>query len=298
MNERQFQHVIAAVETGGFTSAAERCGVAQASLSASIARLERDLGVPLFHRVGRRVLPTDACLAMLPAARDAVSAVERARRAAEMVHVGVTGHLALAVQPSVVMAVVPLVAALRREQPGIACSLRAPGDDGSVTSMVASGSCEVGVGDVQERAGLRWQVLHREPYVLVEPAGSAESAGSTGSARVRRRPPRRIGSLGDTAMVLPPEGSPTRSVIDAMFLDAGVAPRVVVEVDLREALLPLVAAGAGATILPESMVAAADRSKLLVTPLSSEVERSIGIVVRDAPLTPLAGRLLAVAAGG
>ncbi len=284
MNERQLEYLIAAVESGGFTSAADRCGVAQPSLSASIARLERELAVPLFHRVGRRVVPTDAATAMLPAARDAVNAVERARRAAEMVLVGITGQLDVAVQPSVVMTVVPLVAALRRELPGVACALHAPRDDASVTAMVASGRCEVGVGDVQERSGLQWRVLHSEPYVLIEPSGSR--------GRGRRRS---VDALGEVPLVLPPEGSPSRSVIDAMFVEAGIEPQVVVEVDHREALLPLVAAGAGATILPASMITAAPDAAVRVTVLDPQIERRVGIVVRDAPLTPAAIRLLEVA---
>lgn len=95
--------------------------------------------------------------------------------------------------------------------------------------------------------------------------------------------------------MLPPEGSPSRSVIDAMFVEAGIEPQVVVEVDHREALLPLVAAGAGATILPASMITAAPDAAVRVTVLDPQIERRVGIVVRDAPLTPAAIRLLEVA---
>ena len=44
------------------TAAAAAEHVAQPSISKQLRLLERELGVPLFHRVGRRVVPTDAAL--------------------------------------------------------------------------------------------------------------------------------------------------------------------------------------------------------------------------------------------
>ena len=50
----------AVVEAGGFTSAAERLGVAKAKVSIQVARLEEKLGTTLFVRTTRRVSLTDA----------------------------------------------------------------------------------------------------------------------------------------------------------------------------------------------------------------------------------------------
>jgi DNA-binding transcriptional LysR family regulator len=69
MNDRQLEYVIAIVETGSFTAAAERCHTAQSALSHQIARLERHLGVRLFDRTGRSVRLTEAGQALLPVAR-------------------------------------------------------------------------------------------------------------------------------------------------------------------------------------------------------------------------------------
>jgi DNA-binding transcriptional LysR family regulator len=69
MNERQLEYVVAIVETGSFTAAAERCHTAQSALSHQIARLERHLGVRLFDRTSRSVRLTEAGQALLPVAR-------------------------------------------------------------------------------------------------------------------------------------------------------------------------------------------------------------------------------------
>jgi len=60
MDLYQIRYFMAIVETGGFTRAADRLFVSQPSLSAGIKKLERELGVTLFERGGRRATLTTA----------------------------------------------------------------------------------------------------------------------------------------------------------------------------------------------------------------------------------------------
>src|SRR5262245_50209766 len=62
MELHQLRYLRAILRTGSVTAAASSEHVAQPSVSRQIRLLERELGVPLFHRVGRRVVPTDAAL--------------------------------------------------------------------------------------------------------------------------------------------------------------------------------------------------------------------------------------------
>jgi LysR family hydrogen peroxide-inducible transcriptional activator len=59
MEIQQIRYFLAVAELRNFTRAAERCHVAQPSLSQQIKKLEQELGGPLFHRMGRRILLTE-----------------------------------------------------------------------------------------------------------------------------------------------------------------------------------------------------------------------------------------------
>ena len=69
MDARQLRFFHGVIDYGGFSRAAEQLFNAQQSLSQAIAGLERELGVSLFHRVGRGVLPTDAGKELIGPAR-------------------------------------------------------------------------------------------------------------------------------------------------------------------------------------------------------------------------------------
>ena len=79
MEVHQLRYVCAIAETGSFSRAAERCQVAQPSLSQQISKLEDELGTRLFDRLARSVRLTDAGRTFLPHARTILHETELAR---------------------------------------------------------------------------------------------------------------------------------------------------------------------------------------------------------------------------
>lgn len=80
MEIHQLFYFVAVAETGGFSRAAERCNVAQPSLSQQILKLEQELGQQLFDRMGRRVALTEAGQALLPRARSILAELHDIKR--------------------------------------------------------------------------------------------------------------------------------------------------------------------------------------------------------------------------
>jgi DNA-binding transcriptional LysR family regulator len=82
MDIQRFRHIVIVAEEANFARAAARLGMTQPPLSQSIQRSERDLGVTLFKRTRKGVYLTAAGQALLPEARAAIAAAERAERLA------------------------------------------------------------------------------------------------------------------------------------------------------------------------------------------------------------------------
>lgn len=84
---------LATYETGSLTAAAQQLGYAQPSVSEQIRALEKSLGVALFSRVGRGVVPTTAADTFRPHAAQVLAKAEEARHAVQQVRQLETGTI-------------------------------------------------------------------------------------------------------------------------------------------------------------------------------------------------------------
>lgn len=95
MELRHLRYFVVTAQTQHFTRAAELLGMAQPPLSQQIRELEREIGTPLFDRVGRGVVLSDAGRAFLPCAEDILARVDEARDIALRAARGAVGVLKL-----------------------------------------------------------------------------------------------------------------------------------------------------------------------------------------------------------
>jgi LysR family transcriptional regulator, carnitine catabolism transcriptional activator len=282
MDLRQLRYALAVVDEGTFTAAAAACFVAQPSLSQAIASLERDLGVALFERLGRRVALTAAGEAFVPAAREALRAVATIRADVDAVAGLGAGHLDLVALPTLAVdPVTPLVGAFRRAHPGVVVRLAHPDDTGELLDRVRSGASELGITELPVAADrILSRRLLRQELVAVLPPGT--------HAPARLRP----GELAARPLITMPTGTSTRDALDAALVGSGARLEAAVETDQREAIGPLVLAGAGAAVLPRPMAEVIARQGGVVVALDPPIFREIGVVHRDAPLSPAARAFL------
>jgi LysR family hydrogen peroxide-inducible transcriptional activator len=101
MEVHQLRYVCAIAETGSFSRAAERCQVAQPSLSQQVSKLEDELGTRLFDRLPRSVRLTDAGRTFLPHARTILHETELARSEVDGRRRDARGTVAVGVIPTI-----------------------------------------------------------------------------------------------------------------------------------------------------------------------------------------------------
>ncbi len=311
MDEKRLRYFLAVVEEGGVTRAASRLHVAQPSLSQTLRALEGELGVELFHRVGRGLELSAAGQALVGPAREVLSAIDVARGAVSEVAEVLAGTLQIAALAT--LAVDPLAALIgrfRREYPGVVVRVQEPASTAGVGAMVRAGACELGFARLPlPRAGLRTREVGRQELLFVLPPGTPLPDGAPASGRAHGRrthagadaPPSdggalAAGTLKDIPLVVSPPGTSTRMLLEQALEAVGVTPRIAVEMDAREAIVPLVLAGAGAALLPAPLAWEAGRRGAVVRAARPRIVRRIGLVHRDGQLSPAARAFLAVAA--
>ncbi len=107
MELHQLRYFVAVAQTGNFSRAAERCHVSQPSLSQQILKLERRLGQPLLHRLGRKAVPTDAGRLLLDRATVILAAADDAERRLRAGGESEASRLAIGAIPTIAPYVLP-----------------------------------------------------------------------------------------------------------------------------------------------------------------------------------------------
>ncbi len=139
------RHFVLIVDHRTFTEASKRAHLSQPALTASIHRLEEELGAQLLHRGRRGATPTAAGLELLPRARAALAAVEDARRAVREVLELERGEVRIGAGGTACTYFLPrLLAAFRREHPRIRFMLRETTAD-EARAGLESGELDLGI---------------------------------------------------------------------------------------------------------------------------------------------------------
>jgi LysR family hydrogen peroxide-inducible transcriptional activator len=105
MELHQLRYFVAVAQLANFTRAAQKCFVAQPSLSQQIIKLEKDCGGPLFDRSGRKVRLTDRGRTLFDRAIEILAAVDGAKRA--LTEEGDAGQITVGAIPTIAPYLLP-----------------------------------------------------------------------------------------------------------------------------------------------------------------------------------------------
>jgi DNA-binding transcriptional LysR family regulator len=245
MTLRQMEYLLAVVDEGSFTRAAERLLVAQPSLSQQVGALEAELGGPLLERLPRGVRLTMAGQSFLPEARAAISHAERARRSARMALGLQAGQLELAALTSAAVGLLPSVLQRWQERhPTIEVTLREFGHRRALDEAVRDGEGDMAVGSPPESWQGALEPLGWEEFVVVLPDGDP----------LLRRRSVDIADLAERRWVHYVQGHGLAEVVDRCCAAAGFTPRVAVRTSQVAAAPQFAAAGLGPALVPDHIV--------------------------------------------
>ena len=288
MDARQLEYFLAIVDHEGFGRAAQRLHIAQPSLSQSIANLERELGVQLFHRIGRGVVLSTAGSELIAPARQVLRDLRTARATMESAKGLRRGTVELVTMPS--PGIEPLGALTRRFSrrfPGVTIDAGAAFTPSEVIDKVRQGVCElglVGASAAVSAPGVDVLPLEEQPFVLV---GGPDDDFPEGD-------PVSHAALSGARMIVSPAGSLMRRIVDD-FLAEGTEMQIVVEVAHRTSILPLVLQGVGLAVLPSAWAPLARRAGARTARLDPTAHLHVALLSRTAPLTPAAQAFVALA---
>lgn len=260
MDFSQLKTLIHVAELGSLSKAADRLNVVQPALSRQIRLLEKELGTYLFDRHGRGMVITDTGREVLEHAERIMGELDAIRTVAAPDPGVLTGLVAVGTPPTVAdILTVPLASRVRDAHPGL--SLRfTSAYSGYLLDWLQKGELDLMLSYMSPEPlrSLRVAPVMVEDLLLV-------GSGSDGFAPDRPVP---FASLAELDMILPSQRHGLRAIVETCARRAGIEIRTAVEADSFRALVDLVAAGFGATVLPLAPIyAAVEAGTLSVAPL-------------------------------
>ncbi|OQR27305.1 LysR family transcriptional regulator [Pseudomonas sp. Bc-h] len=256
MNLFQLRAFDAVAREGSFTRAAARLFISQPAVTGHVKALEDHYQITLLRRTARRVELTEEGIKLAAITRAMFGMAEEAQALLEANRQLLTGRLEVAADgPHMVM---PMLARLRAKFPGITVNLRLGNAQETLAALVSEHADVAVLTEVDPRKGMYLQNLAQSRICALLPARHAWADEQ--DIAVER--------LHLQIMVLREPTSITRRTFDEACVLTAIQPRVLLELDSREAVTEAVAADLGIGIV--SSVEVGHDPRIVAVPLTGE----------------------------
>ncbi len=260
------------VRLGSVSRAAEALFVSQPAISQQLQALERELGVALFERSGRRLVPSREGQLLYDMAKPLVESLDGLEANFRDKVQGLdAGELNIAANSSTILYLLPrIVEGFRQRHPDVRLTLHnAISADG--TDLLRDDAADLAVGSMTDvPADLTYAPAYRFEQVLITPRGHPLAQGELSLEAISMHP-----------LVLPPRRQITYRLVDQVFQRHRLPYAVALEVGGWEVIKQYVAMGMGISIVPALCLNEADHERLQARSLSAWFpQRSYGVIVR------------------
>ena len=245
---RQLEYFVAVARERHFARAAEACYVSQPALSASIAKLERELNVTLINRGHNYEGLTPEGERLVVWAKRILAEQQAFKAEVAAVQSGITGTLRLGTEPIASTTQVLPVAAFCAAHPLAKVHVSSRLSTTELARQLLEFELDAAIAHFapEDRAGLQVVPLYEERYIVLASADQLLSQGGTMSWADAAQLP--------LALLTP--DMRIRQIIDKAFAKSGVAVTPQVETDSVASLYAQVGVGAWATIVPHTWLRA------------------------------------------
>jgi DNA-binding transcriptional LysR family regulator len=239
----QLQAFSEVARLGNITRAADMLFLSQPALTARLKRLEQELGVSLLVRDRRGARLTEAGRAFLPHVEVALAALAAGETTIREFGRQVGGRLTIAATPTMSAYVLPkVVKRFLDSYPDVQLTIVA-GVGEQILDHVLKGTADIGFGRALQHPDVECKPLYEEEYVVVGERHHPRAGRGT----------MKMADFADEVLILW-NSSSSGEFTRALQRQAGVVPRVVLDVDSTEAVKRMTEEGVGLALMPRSSV--------------------------------------------
>ena len=231
MELRHLRYFVSLADCLSFTRAAERVHVTQSTLSHQIRQLEDEVGQPLFDRIGKKVVTTEAGELFLGFATRALKEVDLGLAMLKPGAGGLTGQVRIGATHTFNIGLIPeCVALFLARHPTVQVRVEElPAEQ--IGAKLHAGDLDIGIAYRPNGPTDLWfEPLYNEEMVLVV----SDTHPLAGRKRIR------MVELHQQRLVLMPDYFATRTLLDECFKASGAEPLVVAEMSTIAPMLGLV----------------------------------------------------------
>ena len=270
MELHQLRYFVAVADEGNFSRAAAKVRVAQPSLSQQIRKLEAEIGQPLFDRLPRSVVLTEAGRCLLEYARQILASIGDARRSVDELKGKIAGEVAVGAIPTIAPYVLPeLVVTFQKHYPDVTLHIVEDVTAG-IVRRIEAGELDVALASTcQKSPTLRVEHLGNEPLLALVPEGHPLAKQTVVS----------FDDLKSQRFLLLHEMHCLSQQVHHLLESRRLLPEVALAGSQLSTIANMVAAGIGLSIVPQMMVKHHATSGCVSLPFAPPVpERELNVL--------------------
>lgn len=260
----QLQYFIKTAEVLHFTKAAELCFVTQSGLSQQIKKLEEELGMPLFKRIGKKVQLTEAGAVFLIHAKKVVENVENGKQAIEDLNEMIGGELRIGVTYIFGLLILPVVNAFAKRYQSLRIVVEY-GTSEALEQKLINNELDLVLVISSHEIGPPIQKVPLFTSNMVMAVSKNHALVHLDKIAFKK--------IEEIPLILPGKGSNSREYVEELFQKFNMKPKISIELQSIHALLQMVENSDWATIVAEKALKNWDSLKSIqITGVSTKRE--------------------------